>query len=301
MQQTNFYTLTSFGRNLFDNNKSLQALLNDIRQYKPLDKAVEAEYIKKYQETGDKKYRDEVVNHNMLFVVSVAKCFTRNVDEVMDLVIEGAMGLVEAVEKFDLTRDAKVIVYAQAYIRRNISAYIYKYKLPIYRSVDLKYGSTITKVREKFFTENQREPEFDELKEILLDEYDIKISGNHDVYKTSFSSIDDVMDNEHSDSVIKCYEAIINNITDYNDCNDELNVYDFNKEMETKLSYLNDSEKEVISGLLGIGCQKKTMFELSLSMNLCKERIRQIKVSAIEKIQKNCPYSDCSILESVCV
>jgi RNA polymerase primary sigma factor len=98
---------------------SLGMFLNEIARY-PLLKAEEEVRLAKRIERGDKEARDRMVNSNLRLVVSIAKRYQGQGLLLLDLIQEGILGLMRAVEKFDWRRGFKFSTYATWWIRQSI-------------------------------------------------------------------------------------------------------------------------------------------------------------------------------------
>src|SRR5919109_974088 len=90
---------------------SLQLFLNEIAQYPLLTAAEEVELAKRI-ERGDTEAKDRMINSNLRLVVSIAKKYQGHGLSLLDLIQEGVIGLIRAVEKFDWRRGFKFSTYA---------------------------------------------------------------------------------------------------------------------------------------------------------------------------------------------
>src|SRR5437764_3920006 len=98
---------------------SLQLFLNEAGRYPLLTAAQEVELSKKI-EAGDKGAKDLLVNSNLRLVVSIAKKYQGHGLTLLDLIQEGIIGLIRAVEKFDWRRGYKFSTYATWWIRQAV-------------------------------------------------------------------------------------------------------------------------------------------------------------------------------------
>ena len=98
---------------------------NSLRQYKKLSREEEKELGLRIQ-NGDKKAFDTLVENNLRFVITVAKAYRDSGVPFADLISEGNMGLIHAVEKFDPTKNIKFITYAVWWIKCYINDFIDK-------------------------------------------------------------------------------------------------------------------------------------------------------------------------------
>src|SRR6476660_2350678 len=98
---------------------SLQLFRNEAGRY-PLLTAAEEVELAKAIEAGDKRAKDRMVNSNLRLVVSIAKKYQGHGLPLIDLIQEGIIGLIRAVEKFDWRRGFKVATYATWWIRQAV-------------------------------------------------------------------------------------------------------------------------------------------------------------------------------------
>ena len=98
---------------------ALQLFLNEAGRYKLLTAAEEVELAKRI-ERGDKAAKDLMINSNLRLVVSIAKKYQGHGISLLDLIQEGIIGLIRAVEKFDWRRGYKFSTYATWWIRQAV-------------------------------------------------------------------------------------------------------------------------------------------------------------------------------------
>jgi len=106
-------------------NESLQMFFNDINKYKTLSKVEEIQLFENLKK-GCKKSREKLFNHNVRFVISVAKNYGNQENKLNDLIQEGSIGLLKAIDRFDLTKGFKFISYAVWYIRQSIMEFLHE-------------------------------------------------------------------------------------------------------------------------------------------------------------------------------
>ena len=171
------------------------AFFNDIVNYPILTVAEERELIrliKGRNRLAAERAREKLVNSNQRFVVSVAKKYT-NGSNFMDLVLEGNLGLMEAIENFNPKKDIRFLTYAIHWIRKYIREYImYKERVVKPRNGNKIY-TYVSKVKNKFFAENGRYPYPEEIKDILEDEYNVLVPCKDDVVDYTIRSVDEML------------------------------------------------------------------------------------------------------------
>ena len=100
-------------------NELLVSYLKDISKYKILGNDEILELVKKAQ-TGDKKAIDAIVQSNLRFVVTIAKQYQNRGIQLMDLISEGNIGIMKAIEKFDPDKGVPFLSYAVWWIKQCI-------------------------------------------------------------------------------------------------------------------------------------------------------------------------------------
>ncbi len=104
----------------------LQAYLEEIKNYPLLTKEEEKKLAIKYYETKDKKTAQKLVTSNLRFVVKIANEYSKFGAKLIDLIQEGNIGLMHAVQEFNPHKDVKLITYAVWWIRGHIQEYLMK-------------------------------------------------------------------------------------------------------------------------------------------------------------------------------
>ena len=94
---------------------SLSYYFNEINKYKPLCREEEIKIGKRIKK-GDRSAINEMISHNLKYVVSIAKEFRNKGADYEELINEGNIGLIKAAEKFDYKKDTKFITYAKWWI-----------------------------------------------------------------------------------------------------------------------------------------------------------------------------------------
>lgn len=103
-----------------EHDKSVTTYFDEVASYKPLSKEEEYELWKKYKYEGDMKARDKLISSNLKFVASIAKQYQGRGLSYADLIAEGNIGLIKALDKFDGERGYKIISYSVWWIKQTI-------------------------------------------------------------------------------------------------------------------------------------------------------------------------------------
>lgn len=263
---------------------TISVYLKEINKYKVLTAAEEADLIKKMR-NGDIDARNRLIAANQRFIYAVAKRYG-NDDNVLDLVNEGNIGLMQALDTFDASKGNRFLSYAIWYIRREINAYLNNDNLLIRKTNNTKTIYKLSKIKEKFYAENNRYPDVDEIAAILEAEYGLKIKDKTDLLDISTTSINTCFDDEDARAFENTPYFTEKTAVD----NDYLPVMDndFNSAVSGALiSSLTEREQTVIKMAFGIGYNKEyTNAEIAEELGMSSERARQLKNGAIEKMKK---------------
>ena len=265
-------------------NESIDKYLNSIRNYKPLGFNEENMYITRYKIDGDIKARDILVNSNQRFIYSAAKRFSNNPDTVLELVNEGNIGLLEAIEKFDFTVGCRLLTYAQSYIRRNMVRYFCENRL-VKRPSDYKIGSIVATERSIFYAMNERQPTMEELKSIMLNKYNITIANDDDLYVHDFVYIDDnvATDDEYTFAETDEFTSATSSVNEYEE---QMEKDDTKAIVLAALSKLPVRTQEIVKMLYGIDYDREySVSEIAEMYGMTKTRINQIRNTAQKRLE----------------
>ena len=235
-----------------------------------VDEEIElAQEIHKGGKKGERA-KEKLIKANLRFVVSVAKQYQHQGLSLTDLIDEGNIGLVKAAEKFDETRGFKFISYAVWWIRQSILQAIAEQsrivRLPLNQVGAI---SKINQVTNEFIQKHNRRPSIHELAELTgIDEARIHQSQNADNHHD---------DNSMSDMLASGDDSRTDRGVDFESMSDDLK--------SVLQNTLKDRERKIVIECFGIGCQEKGLEEIGTEMQLTRERVRQIREKAIEKIR----------------
>ncbi len=228
---------------------------------------------------GDKKALDKLVEANLRFVVSVAKQYQNQGLSLPDLINEGNLGLIKAARRFDETKGFKFISYAVWWIRQSILQALAEQgrivrlpqnKISVYNKANKAYNA--------FEQEHEREPSTEELAELMeMDEYEVK---NIFQSNTRHTSLDAPVHEAEDINIIDTLDA--GECTDNDVINNSLK-----EEIRRYLRYLSLRESEIIRAYFRFdGDEGITIEQLEQKYDLRTERIRQIRLRAIKRLQR---------------
>lgn len=258
---------------------SVKLYLREISQYDLLSKEEEVR-LAEAAKNGDVEAKNELVKHNLRLVVSLAKRYMNRGLAFQDLIQEGNIGLITAVDKFDVSKGFKFSTYATYWIKQSISRAIMdksrNIRIPIHT---IELMSKIKKVERAFQQENGREPKEKEVAEIL--NLDIKKIKEAYSWMKDTTSLDIVVGDDEDATVGSFIE---DNSVPFAFA--EVEVDSRNEAIQTILNTLSDREKEVVMRRFGIGRERsETLEEIGADLKLSRERIRQLEASALKKLR----------------
>lgn len=260
-------------------NDPVRMYLKEIGQI-PLLTPEEEFQIAKAVEAGDEEAKQKLASSNLRLVVSIAKRYVGRGMLFLDLIQEGNMGLIKAVEKFDADRGFKFSTYATWWIRQAITRAIADQARTI--RVPVHMVETINKmarVQRQMTQELNREPTDEELAAKL----DTTVEKVREVYKISQvpvsleTPIGDEEDSHLGDFIA---DEIIQSPEDY--ATHEL----LKSELQEVLSTLTEREEKVLRLRFGLDDGKAlTLEEVGKIFGVTRERIRQIEYKALDKLK----------------
>lgn len=259
---------------------STRAYLQQISQI-PLLTYEEEQALGKRIAEGDPKAREILIESNLRLVISQAKRYVgRSKISFLDLIQEGNVGLITAVDKFDYSKGYKFSTYAVWWIRQAISKVVAEQSRAIRVPMHIiEQLSKLNKISRDLFQELQREPTVPELATKMgVDEK--KIKELQSIVKEPVSMETALNDEEDA--------TIGDLIADEDETMpiEELHQAEMNKKIEEVLKTLDTREVEIISMRFGLdGSRPKTLDEVGKHLGLTKERIRQLENRAMNKLR----------------
>lgn len=257
----------------------LNSYLKDISKYKVLNSSEIAVLISKAQ-AGDEDARTKVITSNLRFVVTIAKQFQNRGVPLMDLISAGTEGLIKSVDKFDVNRGTVFLTYAGWWIKQCIYNTIYAHgeeiRLPIsQRLLVIK----ILDETNKFIQQHARNPSSIELAEIT------GIEASQIEFLSQFSnkliSVNEYVGGD--DEGTQVCDIIPDNELPLDDQINRKLVFE---NLDHMLNALSDREHDLIRMLFGIGMDPVEPLQIADMFGVGKERIRQMKESALKRLKK---------------
>ena len=259
---------------------SLSVYLREIKEIPLLTREEEVQ-VAIGAKGGSKEAKDKLIVANLRFVVNVAKHYHNNSLSLSDLISEGNLGLITAVDKFDVDKGYHFISYAVWWIRQSILKAIYEktrmIRLPLNRANELVQIEKAKKDIEKY---KESEAGIEEIADYLdIDKSRVTelINASKDIVslETPLSSENDV-------------DTISDLIKDSKGENPERVIINrkLEESIEEVLSTLSEKESKVIKYRFGLeGERPQSLKEIGDKYNLTKERIRQIEKKALSRLR----------------
>lgn len=229
------------------------------------------ELFKEYQ-NGDLSAKEKLVNGNLKLVLSILRKYNRRVDNLDDLFQIGVVGLIKAVDNFDLKHEVKFSTYAVLMIEGEIKRYIRdNNSLRISRSIkDLAYRVLLFK--EEYIQENGKEPSTEEIaKNLNVSNYDV---------------VEALLSLKEPDSL---YEPIYNDGGDTIYLMDQIEDKKENKDIDSLISMrkalnkIKEREKNILISRFIVG---KTQMEIANELMISQAQVSRLEKNAIKNVKR---------------
>ena len=256
-----------------------QLYLNEIG-YSPLLTADEEKYFSRLSLKGDDSARRRMIESNLRLVVKISRRYINRGLTLLDLIEEGNLGLIRAVEKFDPERGFRFSTYATWWIRQTIERGIMNQtrtiRLPIHVVKELNvYLRAARELTQKL----DHEPSAEEIADMLdRPAADVKrLLGLNERVTSMDTPVGPDSDRSVVDTVADTHESDPSQLLQDSDIKDSIADW---------LDELSEKQREVLSRRFGLrGYESSTLEEVGREIGLTRERVRQIQVEALRRLR----------------
>ena len=261
---------------------ALQLFLNEVGRY-PLLTAEEEVELAKRIERGDKVAKDTMVNSNLRLVVSIAKKYQGHGLSLLDLIQEGIIGLIRAVEKFDWRRGFKFSTYATWWIRqavqRGVANKARTIRIPVHI---VEREQRIARATRELTAKQEREPTDQEVAKATR----LTVKQVREVREAAraVASLDKPVGDDDGGTAFGDLFA-----GDQAAPDEQVTVNLGEEALREAVAALPERERDVIRLRYGVGNgdEPHSLEEIGRRMGLTRERVRQIEAQALERLAVN--------------
>ena len=268
-------------------NNVIDNYFNEIRRYPVLSEEEEHDLFVALKNGKTEKERnaarEKLINCNLRFVISIAKKLGTP-ETFCDLISEGNIGLIKAIEKYDEEKDCHLITYAISWIVAYINKYLITQLNPVVPPNALKLHNYVKSVVREFYAENERNPSAHEIADLVRKKFDFNVSNLEDIELGHVISIDEKYSVIDEDDTVEESPLFVERTSNNNIQEDIDEEYKKHK-LDFFLGKLSKRERYIVEKHYGIGCIQESFDTIGLKLDLGGERVRQIYNIAIKKMR----------------
>ena len=260
---------------------AIQLYFRDIGEIPLLTLEEEKRLVKSLKGRKAKESKRKLIRSNLRLVVAIAKRYANLGVPFLDLIEEGNLGLMRAIDKYDPKKGARLSTYASWWIKQSIIRCIPSQgktiRLPVYL---MERMVTIGKAKQALKHKFGRPPKLKEI--VQKTKIPIKKVKDAEMMSQTFSSLQTAIDIEGAAELIDIIEDIDSLPASY-----KVSAQMLCQDIIDLLETLSEREKDIITMRFGLkGEQSKTLKEIGKKYKLTRERVRQIESEAIKKMKK---------------
>ncbi len=268
------------------NDNSLAAYLEEIKKFPVLSEEQEAALVRDFQQKGDMQAAQTLVTSHLRLAAKIAFGYRHYGLPLLDIISEANLGLMQAVKKFDLTKNVRLATYAIWWIKAAINDYILRSWSLVKMGTKaaqkkLFYNLNRIKARLGIYENKELEPEVvkDIAKELVVDESDVvemnrRLGGD----KSLNVSVSDEDESEQIDFLVDRSQNLEEALARRQEAGYKMQI------LRQCLSQLSEREQYIIKNRL-LTEHPETLEEIGQKFNISRERIRQIEKSSFDKLK----------------
>lgn len=261
-------------------NDVTQIYLNEIGANPLLTPEQELAYSRRVRQ-GDEAARQKMIEHNLRLVVNIAKHYLNRGMPLLDLIEEGNLGLIHALDKFDPERGFRFSTYATWWIRQNVERAIMNQsrtiRLPVHVVKEL---NSVLRAMRSLEASTARETGLEEIAQLLdkpVEEVRQVLALNEHV-----ASLDAPLEIDPSLSI---GESLADDAAETQEM--QIQTVEVEHLVTEWIGMLSDKQRQVIEYRYGLnGCEEATLEDLAERLSLTRERVRQIQIEALAQLRR---------------
>ena len=278
------------------NQESVVKYLNELSRDKntiPLTPTMEYDLFVEYKKTNSQLIKERIIKANLRWVITIAKQYTYTKITFEDIINEGNIGLINAIDKFDTTRGIRFVTFATWYIRKYINIFINQINdVTVPFNIQFSIIKILTSIENELAKNNDN---------ICIEDI-LEIYNDNKQPQQPYLTIADYIEIMNSNK-----ETISISNPQFNDENDDITIADMlvsdtqyntdnlllKKESKIQLfnsleSILNERELTIIENYYGLNNkEQKTLDQIAEQLLLTRERVGQLLQNSLKKIKLN--------------